>query len=42
MIVLDTVPELGEEELEYFEAGGADEGNVICPRCACEFSVPLS
>ncbi|MHA2067986.1 MAG: hypothetical protein ACXABY_26795 [Candidatus Thorarchaeota archaeon] len=39
--VLDDVPALGIEELDFFEVLGADEGNVICPRCACKFAVTL-
>lgn len=35
----DEVPKYGLEELDCFEVLGADEGNLICPRCACEFLV---
>ncbi len=25
-----------EDELDYFEVLGCDDGNVMCPECACE------
>ena len=32
-------PKTYDEALEFFEALGADEGCVFCPRCKCEFNV---
>lgn len=31
-------PTTREEVLDFFEVGGADEGYVMCPVCACEFN----
>ncbi len=31
-------PTAREEALDFFEVAGCDEGNVMCPECACEFN----
>ena len=31
------MPRTREEVLDRFEVLGADEGNVLCPMCSCEF-----
>lgn len=28
-----------DHELDYFDCAGADEGNLLCTQCSCEFSM---
>jgi hypothetical protein len=33
-----TAPETRYDVLDFFEVAGADDGNVFCPKCCCEFN----
>lgn len=33
-------PRTRDEVLDCYEVGGADDGCVFCPECACEFNTP--